>query len=95
MAACAACKVIDPSMFKHKRMNTFRHDGTADLVSLPDALVTVVTRQGALQSLPADELGVSGPGTKLQGHIVDIDELEAGSTNDSADQATSVLWQGY
>ena len=64
-------------------------------MSLPDALVAVVAGEGALQSLPANQLGVSGPATELQGHVVDIDQLEARSTNDPAEKTTSVLWKGH
>ena len=66
-----------------------------DLVSLSDALVAVVACKGTLQSLSANQLGVSGPGTELKGHIVDIDQLKARSTNDAAEEAPSVLWKGH
>ena len=75
------------------QVQSIGHSEMANLVSLPDALVTVVACEGALQSLPANELGVSRPATELQGHIVDVDELKARGANDTAEEATSVLWQ--
>jgi len=44
-----------------------------DLVGFLDALSNVVACQGALQGAPPNELGVSGPATELQRHIVHID----------------------
>ena len=64
-------------------------------MSLSDALVAVVAGEGALQSLPANQFGVSGPATELQGDIVDVDQLEARSTDDAAEEAASVLWKGH
>ena len=58
-----------------------------------DALADVVAGQGALQGLAPNELGVRGPPAQLQRHVVHIDQLEAGSSNDSAEQASSVLRQ--
>ena len=63
------------------------------LVSFLDALANVMASQGALQRPPANQLGISGPPAQAQRHIVHIDQLKARSTNDSAEQASSVLWQ--
>lgn len=48
-----------------------------DLVGFLDALSNVVACQGALKGAPPNQLGVSGPATELQRHIVHIDQLEA------------------
>ena len=63
------------------------------LVSFLDALAYVMASEGALQRPPANQLGISGPAAQAQRHIVDVDELKARSPNDSAEEASPVLWQ--